>query len=79
MKLRFSLEALSFFISHSGPLSLCLGKEDVMISFNIAIVAGGLLNAALPMRCVHDYIVRPEYTRREDQNKARIGQKHSVL
>ena len=27
---------------------------------------------------VNDDIVRTEYTHREDQNKARIGQKHSV-
>ena len=37
-----------------------------------------LPRTALPMRSVHDHIVRTEYTRREDQNKARIGQKHSV-
>ena len=33
---------------------------------------------ALHMRIVHDHIVRTEYTRREVQNNARIGQKHSV-
>ena len=27
---------------------------------------------------IHDHIVRTELNRREDQNKARIGQKHSA-